>query len=1468
MKLNIIRIIKDIKGVVDTFQSDYSYHLDNDKAIRTRIEYLKTVLYDYQDGIIRGVMKDYQFYKRFGDCIKVMCKIILERTKKTQDLKVDQKAYFDETIILLETLLAKDEKLKATKPEIAYIEFGLFGPDEIRRFSVAEIKHTETFENGHPKFGGVFDPRMGCIERNAVCQTCYEDDNHCPGHFGHIELARPVYHVSYIERIKKVLECICIRCARLKLQPDDPEYLFIQQTRSTKARFGLLWKLCKNKTACEYPDCGFKVDSVRRHGGDLFCETKGSLSNDTDTTNQKTKLVPADIRNVLSRIPDDMCFMLGFDTQVIRPEWMILTVLLVPPHCIRPSISMGSGGRGEDDLTYKLCDILRFNKLIRKSDEDNSQRCIDEYEQLLQYHVSTYFDNETSMYTKACQKGGRPLKSISSRISGKEGRIRGNLMGKRVDFSARSVITGDPVLELEELGVPLEIAMTMTYPERVTPHNIEKLQEVVNRGASTYPGARYVTVAATGNKYDLSFRKKPVFLKVGDTVERHMVNGDWVIFNRQPTLHKMSMMAHRVRVLPGKTFRMAISATSPYNALIVSGEANKPVIGIIQDALCGVRKFTLRDVMLNKQQVYNLLMKLPQWDGHVPVPSILKPMPMWTGKQLVSLLFPDVLNYAGTNMSHMDEYGSDPHVEHDTRVLIQDGELVHGSLCKKAVGASQGGIIHILWKDHGPDVCARFINGCQYIVNEWLFHYGFTVGIGDCLIPKDTRAQIKDLVSTTCNAVVGNSALSEGEIALELAGARDNSGKLAAGSLDMTNNFKQMVFSGSKGNLINIAQIAACVGQQNMDGGRIPFGFRNRSLPHFEKFDSSPDARGFVRNSYIDGLSPTEYFFHAMGGREGLIDTACKTSATGYIQRRLVKAMEDISVAYDNTVHTADAKIVQFSYAGDNMDGAHIEKQFIDLIKLSNDQVVRETDGCCQQEVDQIFADREFLRSLRPDSVDGTFYLPVNFKRLLDRSDMRLGADELQMDLVEIFHEVTACLDLLKQTKVASPLFEVFMRWYLRSNALTKVNVPKVLDHVYRNLHKSRVHSGESVGVIAAQSVGHPITQMTLNTFHLSGISNKAVTSGVARITELINCVKHMKTPTMSVFMDSEVRFDREAVKRIASTVPLTVLKDLVQSASIVDWTDRASMHPDETYLLDALARYDSEFQQLCETKAVDNHCIRLVLDRQKLLVKSKTMFDVCTAIESTFDFHVKCIATHEAYGAQGPVVLVFVTDEELLDDDPDILPAKAFLEENLDGILGVVDICGIDGIQDCTVESRTFYEADPITGSMETKVEYFIETTGINLLGVNLIDHADFSRTTCNSPMDVLAVLGVEAAYQSLLNELQGVIEYGGGYINSRHLQVLCDLMTNRGQLMSITRHGINRLGHGFLKKATFEETQDIFMEAAVNCEKDPISGVSERIMVGRSIPSGTGIVSVMESMVKEHTYNPLAPRYLQCVS
>ncbi|KDD73427.1 domain 2 of RNA polymerase Rpb1, partial [Helicosporidium sp. ATCC 50920] len=643
---------------------------------------------------------------------------------------------------------------------------------------------------------------------------------------------------------------------------------------------------------------------------------------------------------------------------------------------------MDSSARSEDDLTHQLGEIIKANaRLARQIEAGAPPHVLSEFALLLQVHLAGYVDNSLPGLPHAKQKSGRPIKSIAERLKGKGGRVRGNLMGKRVDFSARTVITGDPNLALDELGVPWSIALTLTFPETVTPHNIDKLRALVENGPHPPPGstgARFI-VRDDGTRLDLRYLRteRDRFLQPGYLVERHLTNGDLVIFNRQPSLHKMSMMGHRVRILPYSTFRLNLSVTSPYNAdfdgdemnmhavqshpvraevreimavpaNIVSPQANRPVMGIVQDALLGCRLFTSRDAFLERDLLMSVLMWLEDWDGVLPLPAVLKPRPLWTGKQVFSLFLPRVS--VQRRAAWYKDGEPDLLSPSDAQVLIADGTLVAGTLCKKTLGAAAGGLVHVVWMEHGPEAARAFLSQVQFAVNHWLVHHGFSIGIGDLIADAKTMLIINDIMNRAKEDVKsliskvqsneleqqpGRSMMEsfENQVNQVLNKARDDAGTQGQNSLNDANNVVRMVHAGSKGSFINISQMIACVGQQNVEGKRIPFGFAQRTLPHFSKDDFGPESRGFVENSYLRGLSPQEFFFHAMGGREGLIDTAVKTASTGYIQRRLVKAMEDLMVRYDGTVRNAMGEIVQFLYGEDGMEGTAIEGQSVDTLR-------------------------------------------------------------------------------------------------------------------------------------------------------------------------------------------------------------------------------------------------------------------------------------------------------------------------------------------------------------------------------------------------------------------------------------------------------------------------------------------------------------------------------------------------------
>ncbi|CAE7887914.1 polr2a [Symbiodinium microadriaticum] len=730
------------------------------------------------------------------------------------------------------------------------------------------------------------------------------------------------------------------------------------------------------------------------------------------------------------------------------------------------------------------------------------EHIIYDFVKLLQYHIFTLCDNTIVGIPQACTKSKRPLKSIRERLKSKEGRLRGTLMGKRVDFCARSVIGGDPNLDTEQVGVPRSVALNLTFPERVTPLNANWLKELVTNGPTNWPGARYI-IRDDGSRIDLRYvgKREDIDLQFGWRVERHMLDGDYVIFNRQPSLHKMSMMGHRAKVMPFSTLRFNLAVTSPYNAdfdgdemnlhlaqsqetraeikhmmlnprQVVSPQGNKPVMGVVQDSLLATAKYTKRDTYMEKDLCMNILMWLPVWDGQLPIPAIIKPKMLWTGKQILSMLLPKTLSMkrdaaiASKNKKDEPDFAAS-----DCKVLIVNGELLSGIVCKRTIGSSGGSLLHLVWLDSGPEWCRNVLSYIQKMVNQWLTHNGFSCGVADIIandqtllsVEKTLKQAKKEVRALLADAQRGKLETQPGKTMYQsfeakanqrLNSAREDAGNIGASSLDERNNIISMVNAGSKGSPLNIAQIVACVGQQNVEGARIRYGFNERTLPHFTKDDYGAEARGFVENSYLAGLTPQEVWMHAMGGREGVIDTACKTSETGYIQRRLVKSMETLKVAYDGTARNACNDIIQFLYGEDGMDGLWIEDQTLEIMtydnrKLENTFQHKYTDADyglgwlptrvleqikVNSDYQQLLdAEWERLKTIKQQICSEVYpdgetkqHIPINIARLLDRARNRV-ADEDGTEAqdryspMEIVYKVE---NLLRQLEVTRAIAE------------------------------------------------------------------------------------------------------------------------------------------------------------------------------------------------------------------------------------------------------------------------------------------------------------------------------------------------------------------------------------------------------------------------------------------------------------
>jgi DNA-directed RNA polymerase II subunit RPB1 len=464
----------------------------------------------------------------------------------------------------------KDMEYSSEISKVRKVQFSIMSPDEIRRRSVVEVTTDKSYSGMVPVVEGLFDTRMGVLDEGLICPTDKLNSKMCPGYFGHIELARPVFHIHFIETVRKILHCICYNCGNLLIT----ERKFINNLikKKSKGRWDEIFshitgKLNKGDLRCgDYCEHGCGKLQPKKYVRSEVAKISGEWEN-KDTGNHTTYFYADYVLRIFRKLSDKDCEILGFNTNWAKPEWMICQVLPVPPPAVRPSVQQDNNQRKEDDLTHKLTDIIKKNDSLRQKIQDgnNEQRIIDDYTDVLQFHVATLIDNEIPGIPPAAQRTGRPLKSVIQRLKTKEGRIRGNLMGKRVDFSARSVITPDPNIDINELGVPYEIAMNLTYPDIVTPYNIDICREYVKNGPDAYPGAK--SVKQNGRVTSLKYgNKDDIKLNYGDVINRHLINGDVVLFNRQPSLHKMSMMAHRVKVMPFSTFRLNVSVTSPYNA--------------------------------------------------------------------------------------------------------------------------------------------------------------------------------------------------------------------------------------------------------------------------------------------------------------------------------------------------------------------------------------------------------------------------------------------------------------------------------------------------------------------------------------------------------------------------------------------------------------------------------------------------------------------------------------------------------------------------------------------------------------------------------------------------------------------------------------------------------------------------------------------------------------------------------------
>ena len=1199
-----------------------------------------------------------------------------------------------------------------------------------------------------------------------------------------------------------------------------------------------------------------------------------------------------------------------------RPESLLLTTMLAPPVAIRPSIPSidGSNTSNEDDISMLMSSIVKFNADLQNAIDDghNSEAIIQMWEHL-QLKCAQVINGDLIGSSQQQKQQSKQLRGMNQRLKGKTGRFRGNLSGKRVDFSGRTVISPDPNLAIDQVAVPRHVCMILTYPERCTRHNRARLQTYIRNGQKVHPGANHIETTGLGDSDEpVKFNIMPHLreklaenLQYGDVVERHLIDDDVVLFNRQPSLHKMSIMSHRCKVRPWRTFRFNESVCNPYNAdfdgdemnlhvpqteearaeatILMGTKANictprdgTPLIAAIQDFITGAFLLTQRDTFLTKSEASELAAYMVDAGIKMvlPPPAIHKPRQLWTGKQIVTLMLTTLPVYGDTLRINVEKKTKASYTDHkslcpnDGYLVIYNSYHVCGSLDKSSIGAGgKDGLFYVLLKDYSADAAAEVMLRVAKLTCFHLQCRGFSLGIEDVYpSPRFNREKAgllqtgysecddleKQLKEGKLEASPGDSAESTLEAMMTgvLSDIRTQAGRMCLKELTRFCAPLVMARCGSKGGNENMAQMIACVGQQTIGGKRIPSGFEDRALPHFAKHDAAPAAKGFVSNSFFSGLTPSEFFFHTMCGREGLVDTAVKTAETGYLSRRLMKAMEDLGTDYDLSVHNSSGTMIQFRYGDDGLDPAGMEGDGtadglnapVNLMHLY-DMVHRDPAGRkapalfpyqILRHAETVFASDVFkeLRVMQKSSslahsLDGIsevehFYIG-QVRTFLQNKCKAMADARKEHGLPSLLHgpadmdgegpfETPSSTPTTAKYADESPTVEldidpaelkVLNICLGYASHFSKLQLDLFMETSARKYARASIEPGAAVGAIGAQSLGEPSTQMTLKTFHFAGIASMNITQGVPRIKEIINASKSISSPVI--------------------IAPLYDSKS--QKAALA-----AKAQADKCLLGDLLV-YIDEVYEANEAYLV----VRMNMKRVKRLRLEVTMITVAEALLAVSAFKLK----------ESSLEILSVNKLKI---KPSTAKSSLFFAmQTLRKKLPDVMVRGSKGIERCIV-TKGLGAGKDIRGKRRCQEDdHCLMVEGTDILAAMGIRGVQAHRVASNHIVEVEKALGIEAARATIMNEMQTTMNHHGMTLDTRHVMLLADLMTYKGEVLGCTRFGLEKMKDSVMMLASFEKTADHLFEAALHGTKDPITGVSECIITGVPMNLGTGLFKMV---------------------
>lgn len=1431
--------------------------------------------------------------------------------------------------------------------EMGAVGFFISGSEDNYVESSVTVTNDESFHNELPVPNGINDAHMGSVRYTYKCKSCQYDKTYCPGHPGVAELNYPVVSPMCVKEIQKWLKVVCFNCGQLVITSSPPSNIKREKILDEYVKLARSSKIIQ----CPNPDCKAIHPSIRKNEDDDF-----SIDIEDPTIEPKKGeppgpkwryFYPHEIEAVLNKITPETCERLG-KKLVSHPKKFILRWFRVPPTTIRPEIQKMSGGRtGTNDLTIIIASIIKVNKEIPpqlksvtdvKTISDKQQDKI----KILNMHVYDLIKGTSStskLHLESSASKRAPM-SICKRFPRKFGRIRRNLLGRRANHMARSVITCDPSLRINEIGLPKSIARDIPIPEVVREYNYEQMRIYFMNGVKRYPGCVRIKKASTGAFHDMSRISSDITLEIGDIIYRNMITGDIVNFNRQPSLEPSNISSMRVVVMDkGETIRMNVLVCSFFNAdfdgdamnvlvprskrtmheismlnspsqFFISYKNGRPKIGEVQDSLFGSARLTQHDVTLDRFHAMQIFSQVKIYHDFSQYPADK----VFTGRELVSILFREMdvlINFNRTPSVYDEKHALfrkyDPS---DIKVEIDRGELKSGILDKASIGEeSHGGVFHIIHNKYSPERALEVSFNLQQLAISYIYNRGATIDVGDLLVRPEKIAEIQKVeMALIASSEQITEKLNKGEIIpsigktvteyyeeMQTNALRPEDAiweHIMSGIDHDRNNLFNFIITGARGKLFNFKNISTAIGQMEINGERMREIFGGRTAPYFMRDDPDPHSRGYIGNSYISGIDPTEFIFHAQEARYAIISKALSTSITGMHNRMSIKNLEAMHVDNHRKI-VNDGRVVQLLYGGDGCDPRFIEnvrfltmekgmsredfaKRFRATTDLFTDKAYKNKDvqRLLDEEFAQLQKDREFYTKtyVNIETVTGRLYsdmatMPVNIHRIIEdvsysfQLKKHFNEGRWKLDPVESIKKVRdlceniafALLNKYKERDAREAkgkggvraeqkfipeymetsviLLRILIRSYLNvrtliSNHITDETLDVIINRIRETYEKSLISYGKSVGIIAAQAISEPMTQLVLDSHHHSGAASTKK-KGLFRIREILSArpTERMKSPSMVLFVKPEYADNKDKVQEIATNIEMLSVRHFLQDWQIFFEKYGDPVHPAYKHEKKLIAEFEKYNPHVKPPADLSNWCIRIGLDKEKMIEKKMRIENIYHKLRQFFP------QTFIVYSADNTeqIVLRIYPLQSMLTTKKGINTERMI--ELTESIFSRV-VRGVPDIHAAYVKELKQHSVIDEEGRVVNKPVYYIFTDGTNLKAILENPYIDHSTAQSDSIVETAEVYGIAAAQTKIISEMKHQVE-GSSH---RHYMLYADEMVYNGVVTSIDRYGSAKREANFMLRISDASPIAVIQDSAINAAVDNLRGVSPPIMMGKN--------------------------------